>query len=226
MKKHRKGESGEVMMEGMIVVVVTLIMLVWILGIFFLYYQKYTVRIVTNDVAKKIAATYDVPGTDVIMGYITVDELMGRRLYLDSGVDQANSGRADSYVKYMLDQTNFNGTIKEINVSVTSQKDAMGRSHIGVTTECTLKPPFAEGLEWVGMSGEYTYRVTSYADSTSLTDYVSTVSTAKAFTEGHIVKGPGVIGSTVKMINSFMGMFGQLSADNPEVPGSSGGGFR
>ena len=215
------------MIEGMIVVVFTLIMLVWILGIFFLYYQKYTVRIATNDIAKKIAVTYDVPSSEVIMGYITEEDLVSRKLYADGNLDEANLGRADSYVKYILDQTNFNGAVKDVKVYLAPRRDAMGRSHLGVITECTFKTPFGEGLEWVGMSGELTYQVESYADSTSLTDYISTVSVAKAFTEGSIMKGPGVIGSTVKMINSFMGMFGQLSADDAGGgSGSAGGGFR
>lgn len=226
MQKRRNTESGEIMIEGMIVVIFTLIMLVWILGIFFLYYQKYTVRIVTNDIAKKIAITYDVPSSEVIMGYITEDDLLGRKLYSASDLDEANLSRADSYVKYILDQTNFNGAVQDVKVYLAPRKDAMGRSHLGVITECKFKTPFSEGLEWVGMSGDITYRVESYADSTSLTDYVSTVSVAKAFTEGTIMKGPGVIGSTVKMINSFMAMFGQLSADDPSAQGSAGGGIK
>lgn len=220
MRRHRKNESGEVMMEGMIVMVITMLMLVWILGIFFLYYQKYTVRIATNDVAKKVAAHYDAPGSEVIMGFITVEELANRPLYLNNGLEEANDGRADSYVKYILDKTNFNGVVKSVDVTVANTVDAMGRSHIKVTTECTFKTPFGEGLAWMGMSGERTYRVVSYADSTSLTDYVSTVTVAKAFTSGAIVKAPGIVGSTVKMINSFMGMFGQLSEADPDASGS------
>lgn len=211
MHEKRNKESGEVMMEGMIVTVFTLLMLVWILGMFFLYYQKYTVRIATNDVAKKIAATYDAPSTDVIMGYITTDEITGRPLYFSDSLDDANDGRANSYVKYIMDRTNFNGAVKEVKVVIDPKSDIMGRSHIKVTTECTFKTPFGEGLEWLGMSGERVYRVTSYADSTSLSDYTSTVILAKSFTSGAVIKAPGIVGSVVKMINSFMGLFAQLA---------------
>lgn len=221
MRKHGKNESGEVMLEGMIVMVVTMMMLVWLLGIFFLYYQKYTVRIATNDVTKKVAAHYDAPGSEVIMGYISVEELANRPLYFNDGLKEANDGRAESYLKYTLDKTNFNDVVQEVKVTVDPSMDAMGRSHIKVTTECTFKTPFGECLEWFGMSGERKYRVVSYADSTSLTDYVSTVTVAKAFTSGSIVKAPGVIGSAVNMVNSFMGLYGQLTEET-EMDGPRG----
>ena len=41
-------------------------MLVWILGVGFIYYQKYVVRIATNDLAKKVAVTYDSPDSDIV----------------------------------------------------------------------------------------------------------------------------------------------------------------
>lgn len=215
MKKFKSNESGAIMIEATIVMVVTMLMLIWILAICFLYYQKYTVRIVTNDVAKKVAATYDLPSTDVITGYIDSKELTSRNMYFNSGVDSANDGRADSYVRYMLARTNFYGTVDadSLMVDVEPTQDAMGRSHIKVTTTCTFKTPFGAGLQYAGMSDIATYKVTAYADSTSLSDYVSTVNVSKAFTSGSILKGPKVVSSIVKMVNSFMGLYGQLTEE-------------
>ena len=54
----RGRESGEVMIEGMIVLLITMIMLVWLLALGFIYYERYILTAVTNDAACKIADTY------------------------------------------------------------------------------------------------------------------------------------------------------------------------
>ena len=49
LKNNKKNsESGEVMLEGMIVTVITVFILIWLLGLGFLYYQRYVTTIVTN----------------------------------------------------------------------------------------------------------------------------------------------------------------------------------
>lgn len=211
MLKHAKKESGEVMIEATIVMVVTLLMLVWILGVGFLYYQKYVVRIATNDVAKKIANSYESPTSDIIMGYISSSDLDKKTVYSSDEMTEINALRTESYVNYIVEKANLYGTVENVDVTLEYQKDAMGRSHVKVTTECTFDTPFGEGLELFGMSGMQTYVVTAYADSTSLTDYISTVTVADAITNGSVIKMPGFVDSTIKMINSFMGMCKQFS---------------
>lgn len=208
--KRKSTESGEVMIEGMIVMVITMLMLVWVLGIGFIYYQKYTVRTVTNDATTKAASTYDAPTSDLIMGYIKVNDLSKRELYATPDLTDINTARAESYIKYMLDRTNFSGTIDDVIVTLDYKSDNLGRSHIEVTTECTFTTPFGEGLEIFGMSPDITYSVTSYAESTSLHDYVSSVELSNALTNGTFLSGTGFVDKTVKMINSFIGMCKQL----------------
>lgn len=211
MRKHTRRESGEVMLEGTIVMVVTLLMLVWILGVGFLYYQKYVVRIATNDVANKIATSYDAPSSDIVMGYISAKDFDKKTIYNSSEMDTVNQARTESYVNYILEKANLYGTVEDTVIQLEHSKDALGRSHITVTTECTFNTPFGAGLEIFGMSAKRTYTVTAYADSTSLTDYISTVSIADAITSGAVIKIPGFVDSTIKMINSFMGMCKQFS---------------
>lgn len=211
MKRIIKKESGEVMLEGMIVMVITMLMMVWILGVGFLYYQKYTVRIVSNDVAKKIAATYDAPSSDIIMGYMSVEDITGRGASIPGGVDSVNDLRADSYVKYILDKANFYNTVDDADVNLESYSDAMGRSHVKVTTTCTFNTPFGAGLEIFGMSGKRTYTVTSYADSTSLTEYVNFVTMGDMLTNGAILANTGFLEKTVTMINSLISTYNQLT---------------
>lgn len=225
--KKKGRESGEIMIEGTIVVIVTMLMLVWILGVGFLYYQKYVVRIASNDVAKKVATTYDSPTSDLFMGYISANDLTKRTLYSGAASRETNELRAESYVNYIMKQANFYGTVKDVDVELAYTKDAMSRGHIEVTTTCTFKTPFGAGLKLFGMSDESTYVVTSYADATDLSEYISTVTTAKAFYDQSIVKLPGVVNSTIKVINSLIGLADQyIEGGSGNGTGSSGGGMR
>ena len=76
-----KNENGEVMLEGMLVMIITMFMLIWILAVGFIYYQRYITNIVVNDAAVKIASTYNNPTSDIVMGYVTTEELQNRDLY-------------------------------------------------------------------------------------------------------------------------------------------------
>lgn len=55
-KYFEKNEKGEIMLEGMIVIIITLFILIWILAVGFIYYQRYITNIVANDTAVKIAS--------------------------------------------------------------------------------------------------------------------------------------------------------------------------
>ena len=88
--RKRQSESGEVMLEGMIVVIVTLFVLLWILGLGFLFYQRYVVSVVTNDAAVKIAATYNNPTADIVMGFVTTEDMRSRSLYRNTKSNQGN----------------------------------------------------------------------------------------------------------------------------------------
>lgn len=211
MRRTNRKESGAIMLEGMIVIIITMLMLVWILGVGFLYYQKYTVRIVTNDVAKKLASTYDAPSSDIIMGYESQEDITKKRMELPANSTRVNQLRAESYVKYILDKANFYGTVQGVKVTVEPTKDAFSRSHIKVTTECTFKTPFGEGLEFMGMSSVITYSVTAYAESTSMKDHIAAITMADALTDGTLLAGTGLVEKTVKMINSFISTYKQTT---------------
>lgn len=211
MRKINRKESGAIMLEGMIVIIITMLMLVWILGVGFLYYQKYTVRIVTNDVAKKLASTYDSPSSDIIMGYESQEDITKKRIELPANSVRVNQLRAESYVKYILDKANFYGIVQGVKVTVEPTKDAFSRSHLKVTTECTFKTPFGEGLEFMGMSSVITYSVTAYAESTSMKDHIAAVTMADVLTDGTLLAGTGLVEKTVKMINSFISTYKQVT---------------
>lgn len=197
------------MMEGMIVMVITMIMLIWILAIGFIYYQKYLVTITTNDVAVKVASTYANPSSDIVMGYMTGDEIASRNVYRNFFGDSdslvgVNQDKASKYAVYRLKQTNFAGVIDEssISVKVSLVSDTWTRKHIEVTTECTFRTPFNIALDYFGMGKTTTYKASACADCTDIIDYISTVEFA------HSLASLGALNSkVVKMINQCVGFY-------------------
>ena len=206
-------EGGAIMLEAMIIVVLTSFLLLWIVGVGFLYYQRYLVRIVTTDAAEKIASTYYTPTTDVVMGFISVGRMKEREIYNSEELQAANATRADHYVRYELKQAVIPSMIKTVNVETELVDDSiLGRSHVCITTTCTFDTPVGEALTYFGMDKIITYQVSGYADATNINDYASRVVLGKALTDGTFLSGTGVVEKVVKMVNSFIKMCVHLSS--------------
>ena len=211
MKKIKKN-SGEVMIEGTVIMVLTMLIMVWILGVGFVYYQRYLVTAITNDAAVKIAATYNNPDSDIIMGYITTENLSERDLYRNfnnNSLFSVNKSKAQSYVEHMLNKTNFAGTINEVNVDMKLVQDSALRKHIEIKTICTFNTPFGSALKLFGMSDTATYQSISRADCTDIIDYISTVDFAS-----YQLSGAPLGSSVIKMINSLIGVFNHDYAES------------
>ena len=213
-KNMDNSERGEIMIEGMIVMVITMFILIWILGLGFLYYQRYVTTVVTNDAAVKIASTYNNPTSDIIMGYITTEDICNRDLYRgftvgsnSSDLHTVNEDRAQSYVKYVLDTANFAGTVKEVGVSLKMVADSDVRRHMELTTICEYNTPFGEIFEMFGMGRTAKYTVTARADYTDFADYVSTVNFSKSLTDGTFTSGTGFTDSIIKFLNTLVGVY-------------------
>ena len=215
--KRRKpgGERGAIMLEGMIVTVITLFVLIWILGLGFVYYQRYLTTVVTNDAAAKVASTYNNPNSDIIMGYVSTEALSGRNLYrrfAADGLQLTNEERAGAYVRYTLDKANFTGVVDNVDVELKLVMDSTLRRHVELTTTCTYDTPFGEGLEMFGMEGIHTYQVKACADCTDYADYIPTVDYGYAWSDGTFTKGMGIIDSAIGLINSLVGAYNHFSS--------------
>jgi len=212
--KNQESEKGEIMIEGMIVTVITTFILVWILGLGFLYYQRYVTTVVTNDAAVKIASTYNNPTSDIIMGYITTEDLSNRDLYRNfasssesSDLKETNEDRASSYIKYILNKSNFSGAVKDVDVQLDLVSDSLMRKHVQITAVCEYNTPFGEVFNMFGMDRSTKYKVVACSDCTDISDYISTVNFAGSLSNGTITSGTGSIDSIVKMINSLVKVY-------------------
>ncbi|MBQ8627781.1 MAG: hypothetical protein IJ419_16750 [Agathobacter sp.] len=208
----KRKDSGEIMLEGMIVVVMTTFILIWVLAVGFLYYQRYIVTAITNDTATKIANTYNNPDSDLIMGYITAEDLSERDLYrgFKSGsLHDVNEGKAKAYIEYVLNKTNFTGTIQNVEVTVALVPDSAVRKHIEVETVCTFNTPFGQVLRMFGMNESTKYGATARADCTDIMEYHSTVEFSSFLTSDQFIKSDveDTISSVIGLINTLVETF-------------------
>lgn len=194
--------------------VITMFILIWILGLGFLYYQRYVTTVVTNDAAVKIASTYNNPTSDIIMGYVTTEDISNRDLYRgftvgsnSSDIHTVNEDRAENYVKYVLDTANFAGTVKDVDVELKMVSDSAVRRHIELTTVCEYNTPFGEIFEMFGMGRTAKYTVTASADYTDMADFVSTINFSKSLTDGTFTSGMGFIDSLIGMLNTLVEVY-------------------
>lgn len=213
-RMKRDGESGEIMLEGIIILTVTMFILFWLIGMCFLYYERYILTIISNDAAKKVAATYDRPTSDVIMGFVSSKTAartdtyrhVVAKVFGEGNLHNVNENKAKNYVNYMLDITNFPGAIDNVEVTVKTVDDNFVRKHIEVTTTCEFWTPFAGVFDFFGMGRTQEFAVTSYAEVVDYYEYMSTVSFVKGL--GSVFSGSGTfINSCVKMLNMVLKIY-------------------
>ncbi len=207
--KLKENEKGEVMLEGMIIITITIFVLIWILAIGFVYYQKYLVTAITNDATVKIAATYNKPDSDLMMGYMTSEQLTERDLYRgfnNNSLANVNKSKAEAYVKYCLNRTNFSGTISDVKVDMKLVHDSTHRKHVEITTICEFNTPFGSALKYFGMNSKTKYRATGRADCTDIIDYISTID----FEVKNLSDDNG--GKIIKTLNSLIRIFNHIYA--------------
>ena len=209
-----KNERGELMIESMIIVILTMFLLLWILAVGFIYYQRNLVTTITNDAAAKIAATYNNVDSDIVMGYISTEDMVERPLYRNfnnGALKDANETKAEAYVRYMIKRTNFLGTIadpeNDIIVTMDLVMDSAVRKHVVVKTQCAFRTPFGEALELFGMDGDISYEATGRADCTDIADYISTTDFAARLAGGKVVKSKVLdcLNSLIKVFNKVFG---------------------
>lgn len=205
----KRNERGAIMIEGMIVVIITMIILVWLIALGFVYYQRYLVTAITNDACTKIAATYNNADSDIVMGYINSADITNRNLYRTSSTSDAqyavNKEKVEQYINYILKKTNFVGTIKSVNVKMELVKDSAFRQHVTVETAVTFNTPFGFVLDFLGMDGVQTYYSTARSDCTDIINYMSSVDFGN-----YVLSGNASNSKIVKFINSLVGVYNKF----------------
>jgi len=202
-------ERGAVMLEGMIVVLVTMMILVWLISLGFVYYQRYLVTAITNDACTKVAATYNNADSDIVMGFVNSSDITNRNLYRSVSQGDAqfsvNKEKAEQYINYRLKKTNFVGTLKSVNVKMQLVKDSPTRQHVFLETSVTFNTPLGFALDFFGMKGTQVFSSSARSDCTDVIEYMSLIDF-----ENYVLSGGEVNSKVVKLINSLIGVYNKF----------------
>ena len=203
-KTKKRSDSGEVMIESIIVIILTIFILVFILGLGFLLVQKWTINTVAEDTANKIAQTYKLTYTDPVTGYTGTADLKNISLYRNSlfksVTEIANQAKAKSYANYRMKKTSF-GNLNNTQISMQVDQDSLSRAHVVVTVKTSYVIPFGVFLKPIGIDGTLDYEATAVAECQDLSDYINTVDFVKAVTSDTLGLGSSEL---IKLFNNIL----------------------
>ena len=211
-KKQRKimYEDGEIMLEAILVVIPTLFVMIFLLSLGFLLYQKWNIQYIADEVASKVAARYEYVDEELPEGEIHLKDaqktVLYKYLFHADDFEKKSRAKAEKYGKLLSQKIGYGiGTGDEI-IELQVEEDSLARRHIRVTITGTYRIPFSEGLEIFGIEGTRVYTAISYAECVDVSDYMNTVVFADRAGEILIDNDSKILG----MINTWINVFSKL----------------
>lgn len=196
-------ESGEVMLEGLIVYTITVFLLFFLLAIFSVLFQAWNVQTIANDTAAKAAATYKLADSDLADPYVSVDQITGisrfRYWFGDDSLEREAETKSFEYSQDRLQKTTYTKAVTQPEVAVQVKEDTLARRHIEVTITGEYTVPFGEALSYFGFDSIAHYETTASAECLDLIDYIDTVDFAGKQCSLDIL-GSSLVGAINKMM--------------------------
>ena len=202
-KKAHVNESGEVMLEGLIVYTITVFLLFFLLAIFSVLFQAWNVQTIANETAAKAAATYKLADSDLADPYVSVDQITGisrfRYWFGDDSLEREAETKSFEYSQDRLQKTTYTKAVTQPEVAVQVKEDTLARRHIEVTITGEYTVPFGEALSYFGFDSIAHYETTASAECLYLIDYIDTVDFAGKQCSLDIL-GSSLVGAINKMM--------------------------
>ena len=145
--------SGEVMLESTIVMLITLMLIIAMISLGFLFYQRAMLSYVANDIASEIAASYKEVKvqTDDNGNQDAANQLMYRSSFRISSIARAKKEIAEEMLKEKLPLVSLGvGNDAEI-ADFNAVTDNIGRMHVEVTAKAKCNILFGEALVYFGI---------------------------------------------------------------------------
>ncbi len=179
-KRWRREETGSLMLDGMIAMLLTIMVLVFLMSIGFLFYQQWTVSLVANDTAARLAQRYPYLTADMTSGYVSEEDVSDIPLmrYFGDSLAVENEERGEVFASLCLSQSSLATPVSQPSISVSVPYDSLGRRHVEVLVTAEYEIPFGGALEYFGLDGTLTYHATGRAPCIDLLDYITTVEAA------------------------------------------------
>ena len=202
-KKEHVNESGEVMLEGLIVYTITAFLLFFLLAIFSVLFQAWNVQTIANETAAKAAATYKLADSDLADPYVSVEQITGisrfRYWFGDDSLEREAETKSFEYSQDRLQKTTYTKAVTQPEVVVQVKEDTLARRHIEVTITGEYTVPFGEALSYFGFDSIAHYETTASAECLDLIDYIDTVDFAGKQCSLDIL-GSSLVGAINKMM--------------------------
>lgn len=202
-KKAHVNESGEVMLEGLIVYTITVFLLFFLLAIFSVLFQAWNVQTIANETAAKAAATYKLADSDLADPYVSVDQITGisrfRYWFGDDSLEREAETKSFEYSQDRLQKTTYTKAVTQPEVAVQVKEDTLARRHIEVTITGEYTVPFGKALSYFGFDSIAHYETTASAECLDLIDYIDTVDFAGKQCSLDIL-GSSLVGAINKMM--------------------------
>ena len=207
MKKERKKlsdrQSGEIMLEASFILVIVIILMLAILSIGFLIYEKVMLVSAANDLAATIAENYKFVGMELGEREIGVDDVAAEKMYrLWFAVPSMESRykiHADEYAENTVSKLSLGvgggePTIDECDIQV----DGFGRAHVIVKISAEREIFLGGVLESLGIADRETlFSAQATADCVDITGYAGVVKFASFVCDNPIMKPLNSIASAI-----------------------------
>lgn len=180
-KDFRKTESGEVMLESSFILVAVIILLMALLSISFLFYQKAMMTSIAAEVASDVAKNYKFATMAIGENSLSVDDVIDQNIFRTSfgksKMQKSVKAKIEGYLggRIALTSLGLNSGAPEV---VECSVKASGIGRIYVTVKIQQKSEFFLSgiLNMLNIWGEDgTFTASAVAECLDMTGYTSTV---------------------------------------------------
>ena len=217
MKKIKKmllnDDSGEVMLESTIIFTITIFLLLALLSIGFIFYQKAMLNSVADEIASSVGATFKFKDSDLMEREIGSNELSSNQMYRymfhrDDTLD-AKKIKAKEYIGKRVRLTNLGISNKTPKVEdIKLYTDNIGRFHVTVDVSMETEILFMGVLKYFNIiDSTPRFTASSSAECLDITEYNSYLNMVQGVING--IAGDGtplaLVGKVVDIFDTVKG---------------------
>ena len=200
-------------LEAMILMILAIFVMIFFMSFGFLFYQRWTVQHVANDVATRIGQSYANPEADPVMGFVSSagKAAMSPYRYLGSKLKSENARKGKEYGVWGLHISSLAYEQGDPEIEVKVVHDAFAQRHVEVKVRAVYEIPFGGALQYFGLQKQVVYEAAGYAVCTDISDYVSSVNSLYTISGSLFpFSSTGAVDKILKLIDDIVLVFGKL----------------
>ena len=210
--KTLKNEKGTIMIEATFAMICCMIVLMIVMGMGFLVYQRSLMIIVANQVSEEVSATYKLLDCSDA-AEVTKTDVTGVKLYRNiffcGTYKNANKTKAETLASTRLTQSSMAYDDGGFKVTLDRIGDDIGRYHYKITVTNNYTYLFGGVLSYWGIDGLNTLSATTYSVGTDVSGYYGSVTMTSYLLNKATKEFPilGIDSTVVGIINTVLNWF-------------------